>query len=81
MSLEFLSFLPSCRCLLYCAHANLVGSFEAEVHFPEEEGIVQIEHFGVHCRDDGTVLYGLTIEAILDNNRVSLALLVKFIFS
>lgn len=28
-------------------------SFEAEVYYPEDEGIVQIEQFGVHCRDDG----------------------------
>jgi hypothetical protein len=28
-------------------------NFVAEVHFPEEEGITQIEQFGVHTQSDG----------------------------
>lgn len=30
--------------------------------FPEEEGIVQVETFGVHCEADGTVICGLGLE-------------------
>eukprot|EP01052_Picozoa_sp_SAG31_P042131 SAG31_NODE_6592_length_1959_cov_1.082796_3_plen_96_part_00 len=30
-------------------------NFEAEINYPEEEGIVQIEHFGMHFNKDGTV--------------------------
>ena len=28
----------------------------AEVHFPEDEGILQIEQFGVHTQDDGYLI-------------------------
>lgn len=41
-------------------------NFEAEINFPEEEGIVQVENFGIHLNVDGTVLYGIKIEAIMD---------------
>jgi hypothetical protein len=27
-------------------------NFEAEVHFPEEDGIIQIENFGIHINDE-----------------------------
>ena len=41
-------------------------NIEAEVYFPEEEGIVQIECFGIHARLDGTLVYGMLIEAVMD---------------
>ena len=41
-------------------------NIEAQVYYPEEEGIIQIEQFGIHCRLDGTCLFGLTIESVLD---------------
>jgi len=41
-------------------------NFEAEIMYPEEEGIVQVENFGMHLSVDGTVLYGIKIEAIMD---------------
>ena len=41
-------------------------TFNAEIHFAEELGIVQVEHFGVHVSEDGCVLYGLAVEAIND---------------
>ncbi|PRP78265.1 hypothetical protein PROFUN_13875 [Planoprotostelium fungivorum] len=49
-------------------------NFEADINFPEEEGVKQIEQFGVHVRDDGSVCYGLTIDGIMDRDkdRVSL---------
>lgn len=49
--------------------------------FPEEEGVVQVEQFGVHCRDDGTVVCGLEIDAIMANDaeHVSLDLLSRLL--
>ncbi|GAB9465450.1 hypothetical protein Gpo141_00002857 [Globisporangium polare] len=41
-------------------------NFEAESHFPETSGIVQIESFGMHLNCDGTLIYGMTVEAIMD---------------
>ena len=41
-------------------------NIEAQVYYPEEEGIVQIEQFGIHVRLDGTCLFGLFIESVLD---------------
>lgn len=41
-------------------------NFEAEVHFPEDEGVVQVEQFGIHTRLDGTCVYGLMVESVLD---------------
>ena len=39
-------------------------NFEAEVYYPEDEGICQVEHFGVNIREDGSIVYGLRIESI-----------------
>ena len=41
-------------------------NFEAEINYPEEEGIVQVENFGMHLNVDGTIIYGVKIEAIID---------------
>lgn len=41
-------------------------NFEAEINFPEDEGIVQVETFGMHLDVDGTIVYGMFVEAILD---------------
>ena len=41
-------------------------NIEAEVYYPEDEGIVQVEHFGIHTRMDGTIVYGLMIESVMD---------------
>jgi hypothetical protein len=41
------------------------ANFEAEINFPEEsEDIVQVESFGMHLSADGTVVYGLYVDAI-----------------
>ena len=45
------------------------GSFvnlQADVHFPESPGIVQIEEFGMHISADGLVLTGVKLEAIME---------------
>ena len=41
-------------------------NIEAQVHFPEDDGIVQVEHFGIHLRKDGTIVHGLMIESVMD---------------
>jgi hypothetical protein len=49
-------------------------NIEAEVEFPEDEGIVQVENFGIRYQRDGVTLYGLKVEAIMDSvlNNLSL---------
>merc|ERR1711959_188797 len=51
-------------------HVNL----EAEIYFPEEEGIVQVENFGVHIDVTGTCFCGVRMEAIQERikNNISL---------
>ena len=39
-------------------------NIEAEINYPEDEGIVQIENFGVHFSKGGTLVYGMKVEAI-----------------
>ncbi|KAG7399286.1 Lysine-specific demethylase 4B [Phytophthora boehmeriae] len=41
-------------------------NFEAESHFPETQGIVQVENFGMHLNSDGSLIYGIKVEAIMD---------------
>lgn len=64
--------LTSVRILDYDLTKHL--NFEAEVYYPEDEGIVQIENFGVHMRDSGSIVYGLKVEAILDRKSDSVSL-------
>jgi len=47
---------------------------EADIYFPEDQGIVQIENFGIHLSADGTVVYGMKIEAVLDRVRDNVSL-------
>ena len=56
-------------------------NFEADIHFAEDEGIVQVENFGTHVRSDGFVLYGIKIEAIMDHgaDNVSLDLMSRLL--
>ena len=49
-------------------------NFEAEIHYPESEGIVQIENFGMHLNVDGTILYGIKVEAIMERKSDSVSL-------
>ena len=39
-------------------------NFEAEIDYPAEEGVIQIESFGMHLNIEGTIMYGMKIEAI-----------------
>jgi len=54
---------------------------EADIYFPEDQGIVQIENFGIHLAADGTVCYGMKIEAVMDRIRdcVSLVHLARLL--
>ena len=56
-------------------------NFEADIHFAEDDGIVQVENFGTHVRSDGFVLYGIKIEAIMDHgaDNVSLDLMSRLL--
>ena len=49
-------------------------NFEADIHFPEEEGIVQVETFGVSINADGTIFYGMQIEAVMDRIKDNISL-------
>lgn len=39
-------------------------NFEAEINFPEDSGVIQVENFGMHLHVSGSLLYGVKIEAI-----------------
>ncbi|KAF1320890.1 hypothetical protein FI667_g12271, partial [Globisporangium splendens] len=41
-------------------------NFEADIQTPNDDGIVQIESFGMHLNGDGTIVYGMFIDAIMD---------------
>lgn len=56
-------------------------NFEAEINFPEDDGIVQVENFGIHLNVDGTIFYGIQVDAILDKtaDRISVDLLSRLL--
>jgi len=41
-------------------------NIDAEINYPEDPGIIQIESFGIHINCDGLVCYGLHLEAVMD---------------
>lgn len=49
-------------------------NFEADIHLPEPEGVVQVETFGVSMNADGTVFYGMQIEAVMDRIKDNISL-------
>jgi len=49
-------------------------NFEADIYFPEEAGIVQVETFGVSMTSSGTCFYGMQIEAVLDRIKDNISL-------
>lgn len=52
---------------------------EAEINYPEDEGIVQVEFFGIHISTRGNVLYGLGVDSIMTNraDKISIDLLTR----
>lgn len=49
-------------------------NFEADIHLPEAEGVVQVETFGVSMNADGTMFYGMQIEAVMDRIKDNISL-------
>merc|ERR1740130_256348 len=49
-------------------------NFEADIHFPEEPGVVQVEMFGVSMNSPGTMFYGMQVEAVLDRIKDNISL-------
>ena len=47
-------------------HESQFINLDAEVEFPEDDGIIQVEHFGLRYQRDGVTLYALKIEAVMD---------------
>jgi len=41
-------------------------NFEADIHYPEETDIIQVETFGVSVNSGGTNYYGMQVEAVMD---------------
>jgi len=61
--LEVAPGLTNVSVLDYSATRHL--NFEADIHFPEDEGVVQVETFGCSLNAIGTMFYGMQVEAIL----------------
>lgn len=49
-------------------------NFEADIKLPEDDGIVQVETFGVSVNADGTIFYGMQIEAVMDRIKDNISL-------
>lgn len=49
-------------------------NFEANIHYPNEDGVVQVETFGVSVNSDGTLFYGMQIEAVMDRIKDNISL-------
>ncbi len=49
-------------------------NFEAEIRFPEDPGIVQVETFGISLNAEGTCFYGMQIEAVMDKIKDKISL-------
>jgi len=49
-------------------------NFEADIHFPEDDGVVQVETFGCSLNAHGSMFYGMQVEAILDRVKDQMSL-------
>lgn len=49
-------------------------NFEADIYVPEDAGIVQVETLGIAVNADGTVFYGMQVEAIMDRIKDNISL-------
>ncbi|CEG40393.1 uncharacterized protein PHALS_10596 [Plasmopara halstedii] len=43
-------------------------NFEADIYAPTQDGIIQVESFGMHLNGDGSIVYGLEIDATMDRS-------------
>ena len=48
-------------------------NFAAEIGFAVEDGVVQIEEFGMHISIDGSLMYGMFIEAVMSDHADSIS--------
>ena len=48
-------------------------NFSAEIGFAVEDGVVQVEEFGMHISVDGSLMYGMFIEAIMSDHADSIS--------
>eukprot|EP01029_Cantina_marsupialis_P017869 TRINITY_DN4028_c2_g1_i1.p1 TRINITY_DN4028_c2_g1~~TRINITY_DN4028_c2_g1_i1.p1 ORF type:complete len:886 (+),score=286.50 TRINITY_DN4028_c2_g1_i1:119-2776(+) len=49
-------------------------NFEADIHLPVSDGIVQVETFGVSMNAEGSIFYGMQIEAVMDRIKDNISL-------
>ena len=49
-------------------------NFEAEVFFPTEEGMIQVENIGIHFNESGFTSFGLRMEGIQDRDATNQSL-------
>ena len=49
-------------------------NFEADIHFPEPPGVVQVEMFGCSINANGTCFYGLQVEAVMERIKDNISL-------
>mmetsp|Transcript_24583 Transcript_24583/g.85476 ORF Transcript_24583/g.85476 Transcript_24583/m.85476 type:complete len:862 (-) Transcript_24583:94-2679(-) len=49
-------------------------NFEADIHLPEPDDVTQVETFGVSMNADGTIFYGMQIEAVMDRIKDNISL-------
>merc|ERR1712166_1181278 len=55
-------------------HSCTFVNFTADVRFEEDAKVVQIEEFGVSVWKDGTVMYGMQVDSVMDNLYANLSL-------
>jgi len=71
-SIEMSPELTSVEILDYTLTNHI--NFEAEIRFPEEAGVVQVETFGISLNSEGTCFYGMQIEAVMDRVKDNISL-------
>ncbi|KAF0700918.1 Aste57867_8566 [Aphanomyces stellatus] len=49
-------------------------NFEADIHYPEPPGVVQVETFGCSLTASGACFYGMQVEAIMDRIKDNISL-------
>jgi hypothetical protein len=49
-------------------------AFQAEIHFPEDAGILQLEHFGMFVTSEGAITYGLQLKNVLGSETDAVSL-------
>jgi WD repeat-containing protein 35 len=71
-TVEMTSELTSVDILDYTPTNHI--NFEAEIRYPEDPGVVQIETFGISLNAEGTCFYGMQVEAVMDKVKDKISL-------